>query len=202
MLLDVCLGTRTAWKILLLMSEAPGKVLTRKQIKEHTKIGNKVLVKFLTLLEKFDVVQTTKKGRIHQYKLNVANKFTKAVIDIIQNEHRQLNAMYFGSLIVVREFVYELTNLNLSNIEKIILFGSVAKHTATVHSDIDIAIVTKENVTPKEQLLHTHICGQLEKRFGKTIQIHYFTKEEFEKTDNKLVREISTDGLILVGVDS
>lgn len=200
MLLDICLGTRTAWEIILLLSEAPGKVLTRKQIQEHTKIGNKVLVKFLMILEKFDIVQTTKRGRLHQYKLNVANQFTKSIVELTQIERRQLNAIYFGNAIVIREFIYELTNLDFANIERIILFGSVAKHTAAIHSDIDIAIITKEPVTPREQILHTQVSGKLEKRFGKVIQVHYFTNDEFEKSSSKLVQEIKTDGLVLVGV--
>lgn len=202
MLLDVCLGTRSAWKILLLMSETPGKMLTRKQIQEHTKIGNKVLVKFLLLLEKFDLLQTSKTGRKHFYKLNMHNPHTKSIVDVINVERRQLNAVYFSHLLVLREFVYELTNFDFANIQKIILFGSVAKHTAKVDSDIDLAIITKEKTSPQEQILHTYLIERLEKRFGNEIQIHYFTDEEFEKlrkVGNKLANEIATDGLVLVG---
>lgn len=202
MLLDICLGTRTAWKILLLMSETPGKMLTRKQIQEHTKIGNKVLVKFLLLLEKFDMLQTLKTGRKHFYRLNMHNPYTKSIMDIIDVERRQLNAVYFSHLLILREFVYELTNFDLENIKKIILFGSVAKHIARIDSDIDLAIITKEKTTPQEQLLHTDLIERLKKRFGNEIQIHYFSEDEFgklQKARNKLVNEIATDGLVLVG---
>lgn len=202
MLFDVCLGTRSAWKILLLMSETPGKILTRKQIQEHTKIGNKVLVKFLLLLEKFDILQVSKTGRKHFYKLNMQNNFTKSIVELITVEQRQLNAVQFSALLILREFVYELTNFDLANIKKIILFGSIAKHTARIDSDIDIAILTKEQVPPGEQLLHTDLIDRLEKRFGREIQIHYFTDQEFEKlrkSGNKLVNEISADGLVLMG---
>lgn len=202
MLLDICLGTRTVWKILLLMSETPGKMLTRKQIRGHTKIGNKVLVKFLLLLEKFDLLQTTKNGRKHYYKLNMHNPYTKSIIELINVERRQLNAVYFSHLLVLREFVYELTNFDFKNIKRIILFGSVAKHTARVDSDIDLAVITKEKTLPQEQLLHTDLIDRLKKRFGNEIQIHYFSDEEFEKlqkTRNKLFTEIATDGLVLIG---
>ena len=53
MLLDVCLGTRTAWKVLLVLGEAPGKAISRKEIQALTKLGNKVTAKFLLVLEKF-----------------------------------------------------------------------------------------------------------------------------------------------------
>ena len=42
----------------------------------------------------------------------------------------------------------------------------------------------------------------LKNRFGNEIQIHYFTETEFEKlrkTGNKVVNEITLDGLIVVG---
>lgn len=202
MLLDICLGTRSAWKILLLMSESPGKMLTRKEIQEHTKIGNKALVKFLLILEKFDILQTSKTGRKHFYKLNMQNIFTKSIVELIKVEQKQLNAVYFSHLFVLREFIYELTNFDFANIKKVVLFGSVAKHTAQVDSDIDITIISAKKIPPGEQLLHTDLVDRLEKRFGKEIQIHYFTEEEFEKlrkAGNKLVNEIANDGLVLVG---
>lgn len=202
MLLDVCLGTRSAWKILLLLSETPGKMLTRKQIQEHTRMGNKVLLKFLLILHRFDLLQTSKVGRKHVYKLNMENAYVQTITELIRIEKRQLNAVYFSSLLVLRELVYELTNVDFENIRKVLLFGSVAKHTARVGSDLDIAILSRERIVPGEQLLHTDIVDRLEKRFGTEIQIHYFTEQDFEKlrkAGNKLVNEIAADGLVLVG---
>jgi len=184
------------------MSETPGKILTRKQIQEHTKIGNKVLIKFFTLLERFNVVQVEKRGRQHLYKLNMENSYTQTLMELIQKERKQLNAIHFGSLMILREFVYELTNCDFANIKKILLFGSTAKHIARVDSDLDVAIITKEKITPGEQLLHTHAAGLVEKRFKREIQTHYFTEEEFlklRKSGHKLVTEIDKDGLVLVG---
>jgi len=197
MMLDVCLGTRSAWKILLFMSETPGKVLTRKQISEHTKMGNKALVKFLLLLEKFDVIQEVRQGRQFLYKMNVASPFTGNILELIQLERRQLNAPYFGHAIVLREFVYELTNLGLENTRKVVLFGSVAKHTAAVDSDIDIAIV-QDKRDPKTELDVGAACSRIEKRFKCRMQVHYFTAKEFEsKPRSKLVDEILRDGITL-----
>lgn len=201
MILDVCLGTRTAWKILLLMSETPGKALTRKQIQEQTKIGNKVLVKFLMLLKKFDLIQETKLGRKYLYKMNMANPFAEQLINIIQLEKRQLNNIYFGTAAILREFVYEITNIaGFETIKKIILFGSVAKHTATISSDIDVAIILKEQ-NPKIELQITAVCGKIESRFKRAIQPHYFAEKEFDelrKKKNKLVEEILRDGIVLM----
>ncbi|MBU2637406.1 MAG: nucleotidyltransferase domain-containing protein [Nanoarchaeota archaeon] len=196
MLIDICLGTRTAWKILLLMSETPGKGLTRKQIMEQTKIGNKVLIKSMLLLQKSDIISGIKQGRQFIYKMNMANPMTNAIIGVIFTERQQLNAPYFSTAIVIREFVYELTNINLENMQKIFLFGSVAKHTANINSDIDIAIISKEK-SLKDELQITGICGKIKERFKREIQPHYFTEEEFKKK-NKLAEEIMKDGIRLL----
>lgn len=200
MLLDVCLGTRSAWKILLSMAETPGKALSRKQIQEQTKIGNKVLVKFIAILKKFEIVQETKLGRQYFYKMNLANPFTNQILGIIQLEKQQLNNPYFTTAGILREFVYELTNVTgFEDIQKVILFGSVAKHTATLTSDIDVAIILKEK-NPRIELQVTAVCGQIEDRFSREIQPHYFTGKEFEelkKRKNKLVLEIARDGIVL-----
>lgn len=197
MLLDICLGTRSAWKIILLMSESPGKAMSKREIQAQTKIGGKVLVKFMDLLKKFGVIQETSIGKRSLYRMNMANSFTISIIEIVRLERQQLNSPYFGTAMVLREFVYELTNINPGNLQRVILFGSVAKHTARVDSDIDIAIIVKEN-NPKDELMISKACGDIESRFGRIIQPHLFTEKEFSLKKTKLVNEVVRDGVELV----
>lgn len=199
MLLDVCLGTRTAWKILFVFTEAPGKAVSRKDIQQLTKLGNKVLTKFLLLLEKFGMITSSKIGKAYYYKLNLSNPFAEQIIQTILLEKKQLNNPDFAALNVLREFVYELTNTDLENLEQVILFGSYAKRTFSKDSDVDVAITTQEK-SADDELLITDIIDRLHKRFGKDIQPHYYTAKEFkvlEKKD-KLVKEIVKDGIPLM----
>lgn len=197
MLLDVCLGTKSAWKILFVLAEAPGKAVSRKEIQKLTKIGNKVLTKFLIVLEKFGMVIADKIGKTYYYRLDMNSQFTGKIIEIIREEKRELNNPDFEVLNVVREFVYELTNTNLPNIKSVILFGSYAKRTYHKESDIDIAIITGGKDV-NEELLTTEICDGIKKRFKKQIQPHYFTEKEFKEQKNKLIQEIIKDGLRLM----
>lgn len=197
MMLDVCLGTRSAWKILLLTAETPGKALSRKQIQEYTKIGNKVLVKFLEVLKKFDLLQENKIGRQFFYKMNMASPYAAALLELVKIEKKQLNNPYFTTTVILRELVYELTNLDFEQIKKVILFGSVAKHIATIESDIDVAVILKEQ-NPKIELEISALSGKLEGRFKRKIQLHYFTEEEFKNRKNRLVEEIVKDGVVLL----
>ena len=100
---------------------------------------------------------------------------------------------------MLREFVYELTNADLGNLEQVILFGSYAKRTFSKDSDIDVAIITQEK-SADDELLITDIIDRLHKRFRKEIQPHYYTAKEFKELakKNKLVKEIVKDGVRLL----
>lgn len=199
MLLDVCLGTRSAWKVLLVLSEAPGKAVSKKEIRALTKLGNKALTKFLLVLEKFDIITSSKIGRSYYYKLNLNSTFATEAVNMIQLEKKALNNPDFAVLNLLREFVYELTNTDLENLQKVILFGSYAKRTFSPDSDIDVAIITREKSTGNE-LLITEMVDRLAKRFKKEIQVHYFTAKEFDEQKKRegLAREIVKDGIELL----
>jgi len=204
MLLDVCLGTRTAWKILFVIMSAPGKAITRKQISEMTKAGHK-LDKYLVILERFQLVQRKKQGKKFLYSFNMTSLYAEQLLGLYQQERKSYNAVQFEIITILREFCYGLTQFDFRNIKKILLFGSYAKQTYHEGSDIDIAIITIKETSPGEKLLQSHLMDTLEKRFRKELQVHYFTEEEFEelrKVGHKLVNEIDADGLILVGADS
>ncbi len=197
MLLDITLGTRTAWKILLVLAEAPGKAVTRKEIRTLTNAGNKVISKFLLLLEKNQLVTVTKIGKTNHYKINMSNPFTEHILKLIKQEKNELNNPDFTILNILRDFTYELTNTDLENIDSIILFGSHAKRTATDKSDIDVAVILNKK-NPNTELLITEIIENIKKRYKKEIQPHYYHKTEFEKDKSKLAQEIRKDGIQLL----
>ena len=199
MLLDVCLGTKSAWRILFVLAEAPGKAVNRKEIQELTGLGNKVLTKFLLVLERFNLVLSDKIGRTYTYKLNMANPLTEKILEVIRLEKRELNNPDFAALTLLREFVYELTNIHLENIQHVILFGSFAKRTQHAGSDIDVAIIVGEK-DANDEILLADIIGRLKERFGKEIQPHLYTKREFAESrkTSTLVQEILKDGITLM----
>ena len=175
MLLDVCMGTRTSWKILFVLSEAPGKGVSRKEIQSLTRLGNKVIGKFIVLLERFDIIIMNKIGKTFYYKLNLSNPFVERILEVIKLEKKALNNLDFLVLNILREFVLK---------EDYDYFLSL-KRTYSDNSDIDVAIVFKEK-NFEDELLITEITDKLGRRFKKEIQVHYYTLKEFY--DNKKSR--------------
>jgi len=199
MLLDVCFGTRSVWKLLLVLAEAPGKAISRGEIKSLTKLGNKVLVSSLLILERFDIIKEDKIGKRYYYKMNLANPFTDYLIEIIRLEKNELNNPDFFIMSLLREFVYELINICSDNLCKVILFGSYAKRTFVHNSDVDVAVVLKEN-NSDEEIMIAESTNRISKRFKKEIQVHYFTIDEFDKEKKRkgIINEIYKDGIVLI----
>ncbi len=196
MLIDVCLGSRSSWKILFVLAEAPGKAVSRKEIRALTLMGNKMVDKYVELLHQFGVILVIKIGNRKYYKFNLNSPFAAKLLELIKLEKEKLESINFGAANLLRELVYEVTTIDQNNLIKVILFGSYAKRTYTGSSDLDLALIVTERHAP-EELLITESVDQLEKRFGKEIQIHYFTEKEFlGKT--RLIREIKKDGIVIL----
>jgi uncharacterized protein len=197
MMLDVSLGTRTSWKILFVLNEAPGKAVSHTEIRELTGLGNKVITKFLIVLKKSDMITSEKIGKTTYYKINTSNKYSQIILELILAEKKKINNLNFEITNILRDFTYELTNTHLEQINAVYIFGSYVKRTYHDNSDIDVAIILKDRDV-NEELLITDIIDSLEKRFKKEIQPHYFTEKEFENNKNKLVLEIKKDGIKLM----
>lgn len=195
MLLDICLGSRSTWKILFVLAEAPGKAVSRKEIRALTMIGNKMVDKYVELLNQFEIISINKIGRRKYYKFNFNSLFAQKLLELIRLEKEKLENINFSLINLLREFVYEVINLSKNNLSRIILFGSYAKRTYTEKSDVDLALVIKEK-SPTEELLIIEMIDKLKKRFGKEIQVHYFTEKEF-LTKNRLLEEIKKDGVVI-----
>lgn len=122
MLLDICLGNRTAWKILFVLAEAPGKAVTRKELREFTKAGNRALMQFLDTLEKFELIRTKKVGREWTYNINLASPYAEEILGLIQKEKKDLNNLELPTTNILREFTHCIASAEYENLVNLYLF--------------------------------------------------------------------------------
>jgi|SRR3989344_4770650 len=194
MLIETILGYKSVWRILELMAETPGRDYTRQELKELTGLGNEPLsdalkrLVFAEILIKYD-----NKKRNAKYGLITANSFTKKILDFIKSEREYWKMTSYDTLTLLNEFTRKSLE-KTSFIKKLILFGSVARKTSTIHSDIDIAIITKEKNT-RQELSITGIIQDLERKFNRKIQLHYFTEEQFKNNNTGVIKEIKNEGM-------
>lgn len=190
MLIEPILGYKSIWRILSLLFETPRKLVSRTELFEFTRLGNAPLSKGLDRLENANIIIKEKKGNKEFYYINFDSDYTKLINELWKNEKKELRQLDYDIKIILSELTRQL--LDVVNIHKIILFGSWAKGTALINSDIDVALIFEnENF---EEIEVYRIINNLNKKFKKEIQIHTFSKKSFNK-DNKLVDEIKKDGI-------
>lgn len=195
MLLDICFGSKSAWRTLLLYGESPGAGFTRQDLREHTKLGNKALSFALKRLVAFGILTKSKERlSLAVYKLNKESKYIQDILNLLQRERQDLNHLPYDFSAIAREFSREA--VDSVDALSIYLFGSVAKGTYREDSDMDFAVVTEEKSPGQDMALNT-ICDRLSKKFKRKIQCFLMTQEQLTKKRTSLAEEILKHGIKL-----
>ncbi len=195
MLVDIVLGSKAVWRVLGVLSESPGQGITKEEIKRITKLGGNSIFTSINVLLKNKIITSKKVGKRTYYKINLANKYSRLIVEIISLEREELNNINPKIVTILREFT-RLCNDTL-NPKEIYVFGSIVKNSYKKYSDIDIAIVVEKELEIKERIKIEKICEKLEKRFGREIQSHLFTEKEFKHPEG-LIEQIYRDGIKLI----
>ncbi|RLJ00175.1 MAG: hypothetical protein DRP03_01345 [Candidatus Aenigmatarchaeota archaeon] len=69
---------------------------------------------------------------------------------------------------------------------KIVIFGSVARGNYGLDSDIDIAIISNNDVRERARKIADSIFA----KYGKLVSLKFLNEEEFKKGKSPLVKEI------------
>jgi predicted nucleotidyltransferase len=183
------LGNKTAWKILRVLAEAPGKGVSTSEIKSITKAGNFALSQALEQLEKYKILMSKKVGKKKVYWINLANEISKLLLQFFEIERVKFKNLHPSKIIFLAKTVEEVSKIKPI---KMILFGSHAKGIAREDSDFDICVIVKQRNLKEEAKLS---------RLPEKVQLHFFSEKEFDelrKKRDKLVEDILKDGIELI----
>jgi len=194
MLLDICFGSKSVWRVLVFYGESPGAGFTRQDLRNYTKLGNKALSFALKRLIMFGIlIKSKEEFSLTLYKLNKGNEYTQDILNLLQKERQNINYLPYNFSIIAREFTREaVVSVNALSIY---LFGSVAKGTYRDDSDVDFAIVLEKKAV-KDDIAINIICDRLSEKFDKKIQCFLMTRDQLNKNKTKLV-EVLKHGIKL-----
>lgn len=198
MLSDICFGSKSVWRILILYGESPGTGFTRQELKEHTKLGNKALSFALKRLTTFNILSAKKDVLpLTVYKLNMNNPYTTDILNILRKEKNDLNNLKHNFALIAREFSRKV--IDIVDVLGIYLFGSIAKGIYREDSDIDFAVVLRKK-TPKDDMLISTIADETSKKFKRKIQYFIFTPRQISdsRKRSKLTEEILKHGIKII----
>lgn len=193
MLIEPIFGYKSSWRILKLLFETPRKRVSRKELFEYTNLGNAPLSNGLKRLAKTRIIIKEKNGKKEFYYVNFDNEYTKLIKEMFEKEKKDIRFLDYDLYVILCEFLRMA--LEVCDVEEVVLFGSHAKGNASVNSDIDIAIVFSNDLSGEIEVIK--IVKELESKFEKVIQVHFFTTKTFSKK-SKLVDEIKRDGVSLL----
>src|SRR4030065_2000215 len=103
MMLDITLGSKAVWRILILMSESPGGGLTREEIRKYTMLGNRAITLSLEGLLRSGLVTETREGR-KIYKMNLSSRFAEEITILCRKERESINSLPYRFSLPLRDF--------------------------------------------------------------------------------------------------
>lgn len=83
---------------------------------------------------------------------------------------------------------------NIKELLYFVLFGSCARLEYNINSDIDLLLITSKDLS---RIKKGEIRSELDKINGITTDIVFYVKEDFQKSDCLLVRQIKKEGIVL-----
>ena len=183
-LLDV-LNSKTKVKIIkfLLTHEAS---MSEREVASVLKVSHMSVNRTMRELSDFNFVNFVTVGKAHLWRVNRKSYAFKALSSLIKG------------ISSIKEPIEDLKSMLLKNlpkalIKRVVLFGSVAKSSEKVNSDIDVFILVKDKQSKKKLEPHieklSNLCSEV---YGNRLAPYILTEQEMkQKKGLKVISEIN-----------
>ncbi|MFA6023500.1 MAG: nucleotidyltransferase domain-containing protein [Candidatus Pacearchaeota archaeon] len=190
-MIETILGNKTTFRLLRCMSLSPNQFYTAPELYNIVKAGHSSIDQCLRKMTFFNLllVEGTKRKR---YKLNLENSVIVTMSLFFKKEKELFFYLDVPFLSKLSDFVNDCVT-NISEIDDIILFGSVAKGKARENSDTDICFI----VSKKSSTIELELTKLIHKYKDLKIEHHIFSIDDFHKGKNDkkgLIYDVEKDG--------
>lgn len=179
--------TKPSIRILREMLAVPNREFNVNELSELTGFSGGHFVNTLNNLVIYGLI---KKTRINRYKI-IISPLIESFNIIFKYEYEKLQQIHSNEKNIISDFLTIILR-KFSDINEIILFGSVARGFYSNSSDIDILII-KNNIDNKVELEISKITS----RFKRNIQVFLHTEKEFSTSNDELFNQIKREGISL-----
>lgn len=172
-------------------------------VRETTKNKSAVYNALDSLKKEKVVVALRTEGKTKYYRTNTQSELTTSIQTLFQEERnielglRNVPVKAINTLLNTRT---KLIN-NIESLDKVILFGSVARNQYTPTSDIDLYIVVEDKSKEIEDKIYD-IIHSYEHEFSTIIKSKEDYKQDFEKPPSNLAESILKEGYVLLYGDA
>lgn len=188
--LDRILNTPSKLKIIrLFISKRQDFVATGREIARKTGLSPPGAHTALKELYAEDILKRDIIGKQHLYRLNINNRNVKNIL--IPAFTKEISVKKdIANFLKGKIKEYKLTN----EIVSLLLYGSICKGTDTPSSDVDVAVVTGDDVNLEkiETAFIDKISSEFHEYFGLHLDPYIKKKKKFVKSLNKKMPPVST----------
>lgn len=180
-------------KILRELLDNPGKDYSIKSLSDDSGASYDLTYRFSQNLIDLGILSSKKVGNSKILQLEENSPYTQKLRELIKIDSEPLRQE-------AKKYAQEV-EVKISGVKTVVLFGSVAKGTPKLDSDIDILILVKKEVEEKEQDAN-RIASKYEREKNVTIVPMVETVPEFEKDlreETPFSQEIKKEGIMLTG---
>ena len=121
------------------------------------------------------------------------NESAKIIVEIIKKEYLRFKEISLHIYYLLIDTSATFSTLN--QIENVYLFGSYAKLIHTEDSEVDLAIILREEYKELIVSIKNRI-RKIEKKYKKIIETHFYEEGDFNAND-RLIKEIKKNGILL-----
>lgn len=177
-----------AFKILTVMSLSKGSKFQRKEIKDRTRMNNVILDKSLQTLLNSGTIK--KEGKYFAF--NLENRCAKQISELLLQQYKELRELPLDAYFSITDSVSFLSRFKT----ELFLFGSYSKLVFKETSDIDLAVISDEISEHKKEI--SGFIQKIERKYGKAMELHYFSYDFHKNKKDPLVSEILKNGIKLI----
>lgn len=193
--LSTCLFRTKRLKVLEFLVDNPEKEFTISEIKEMTGASKPTIIKFVGELSSLGIVKKEKKGSAYLVSLNPCSPYTTHLRKILELDTEPL-------IEASKKLKEEILKKKKEKVDSIVLFGSVARGTPKLTSDVDILVLLSSKATEgdKNEILGT--SRKLREKFGVRYSLTIMKRKEFRlsfERGDEFPRHVKRDCKILYG---
>ena len=199
MFIEDILGTESKIKILRTLAETNSS-LSLEDLEKETKISRGILHKEVKRLETNKMIIGIKgRGKLKFYRLNLDNEYCSLIVRTFETEKikERKNKILLATWNLLQLITKGISLEYKEKIRALILFGSTARGTSSLYSDIDLlAIISIDARRDKLQ----DIIDNVQSKIKNKINLNVMTVDEFKEAQDKkttFVMEINKDGIDL-----
>lgn len=189
--LEDLIPNRTAVRLLRVLSRFPGREFTGRGLAIEAGASHPNAIRELNRMLTQGILVTRTVGRAHVWQWPLDHYLTEPLAALFAAEA--------GAPEALRQLILGELSVD-GSVERIVLFGSVARGETHAESDIDVLVmISDETARTRVQRRLDRLRGRIGRVFGNSFgPIVYTTEEARRKKRLPLLKNVDEDGLVLL----